>query len=168
MAVDLTTLRRKLIPETDGQDPARLRVGTVTAVNSDGTVDVTLNGTAVANVPVLDSADGLDTDVVVQMLGYRGSLLVLGPVRTGYPDEVCRAVSISPTANTPTGQGITYPSLGGTGTIVSFVSPLSAVPGSTVIEVSASSLTATSATVYLYRTNTTATTVHVLIRRVTA
>lgn len=63
--------------QDDGQDVARLRTGVISAVNTNGTVDVTLSGVTVAGVPYLVGA-GVAVGAIVQMLSYRGSLLVLG------------------------------------------------------------------------------------------
>lgn len=63
--------------QDDGQDVARLRTGVISAVNTNGTVDVTLSGVTVAGVPHLMSA-GIEVGTIVQLLSYRGSLLVLG------------------------------------------------------------------------------------------
>ena len=77
MPIDYTKIKKKLIPTPDGQDVLRLRTGTVSALNANGTVSVTLNGATVTNVPVLSGALVL-VGAVVQMLSYRGSLLVIG------------------------------------------------------------------------------------------
>lgn len=63
--------------QDDGQDVARLRTGVISAVNTNGTVDVTLSGVTVAGVSYLADA-GVAVGAIVQMLSYRGSLLVLG------------------------------------------------------------------------------------------
>lgn len=73
----LSEIRRQLMGAQDGQDVSRLRTGVVTAVNASGTVDVTLSGVTVASVPVLSGVIVL-TGAVVQMLSYRGSLVVIG------------------------------------------------------------------------------------------
>lgn len=79
---NLTKLRKKLIPTPDGQDVLRLRSGVVSAVNSDGTCDVVLAGTTVEDVPRLAEAS-VAVGAVVQMLTYRGSLLIIGRSASG-------------------------------------------------------------------------------------
>jgi hypothetical protein len=75
---NLTKLRKKLIPPPDGQDVAKLRAATVTAVASDGTLTITLNGASIAGVPVLAGSGDFLVGRSVQVLSYRGSLLVIG------------------------------------------------------------------------------------------
>lgn len=78
MTVDYTKLLKKLVPESDGQAVLRLLVGVVSAIDSgDGTVDVTLNGVTVPDVPVLGGAY-FAVASTVQILSYRGSLLIIG------------------------------------------------------------------------------------------
>jgi len=79
--IDYTKLREKLIPTPDGQDVLRLRVGVVDAIDTDGTVDLELTGIVIGNVPVL-SGVLLSVGMVVQVLSYRGSLLVIGGSNT--------------------------------------------------------------------------------------
>lgn len=77
--IDYTKLRKKLIPEPDGQDTLVLRVGTISAIDAaTGSTTVTLvDGAVVPAVPVLGSAR-FAVGTVVQILSYRGSLLVIG------------------------------------------------------------------------------------------
>jgi hypothetical protein len=82
MTVDYTKLREALspLPQISGDEKTSMRVAEVTAINSaDGTVDVLLSETAVENVPVLDSVV-VFVGSIVQMLTYRGSMLVIGTV----------------------------------------------------------------------------------------
>ena len=68
-------------------------------------------------------------------------------------------VTITPVANTPTSQVITFPvAFSSTPTVVA--SALTAFPGTAVKEVSAVNVTLTQATIVLYRTSATATTVN--------
>lgn len=68
-------------------------------------------------------------------------------------------VSITPTANTPTSQVITFPvAFSSTPTVVT--AALTGFPGTAVKETSAANVTLTQATIYLYRTSGTATTVN--------
>jgi len=77
-ATDYTRLLEKIVPKEDGEDPLRLRTATVTVINSDGTVDITLSGVTVEDVPVVGSNLGLVVGRTVQVLVHRGDLLVLG------------------------------------------------------------------------------------------
>lgn len=78
----LSKIRRQLLGEQDGQDVTRLRVGIVTAVNTDGTCDVTISGTTVPGVPRLVEAS-VSIGSIVQMISYRGSLLIIGRAASG-------------------------------------------------------------------------------------
>lgn len=69
------------------------------------------------------------------------------------------AVSITPTANTPTSQVITFPVAFSSVPVVITLAQVT-VPGSAVKETSAANITTTQATIYLYRTTATATTVN--------
>lgn len=77
MPIDLSKIKTKLNPPMDGQDVLRLKTGVVTAISSNGSITVTLNGTSVSDVPVLSGALLL-VGSVVNLLSYRGSLLALG------------------------------------------------------------------------------------------
>jgi hypothetical protein len=78
--LDYTNLLKKLVPEDDGEDFLRLRVGTVNAVNANGTLDITMSsGVIVPSVPKLASAYA-PVGAVVQMISFRGSLMVIGAV----------------------------------------------------------------------------------------
>jgi hypothetical protein len=76
-SINLSKIKKKLNPEPDGQGLLRLQSATVSAMAADGTVDITLNGATVTDVPVLGSARFVNGQAV-QVLSYRGSLLVLG------------------------------------------------------------------------------------------
>lgn len=78
MPIDLSKIKKKLNPPMDGQDALRLSVATVINIESDSTVDIDLNGATVFDVPILGSP-AMTVGSVVQLLRYRGSLLVLGP-----------------------------------------------------------------------------------------
>lgn len=77
--IDYTKLRKKLVPEPDGQDVLKLRTATVTAIDSStGATTITMSdGAVVANVPVLGGAV-FAVGSVVQVLSYRGSMLIIG------------------------------------------------------------------------------------------
>lgn len=78
MPIDLSKIKNKLNPPPDGQDVLRLKVGVVSAIDSStGSVTVTMNGVDIPSVPVLGSARFI-VGASVQVLSYRGSLLVLG------------------------------------------------------------------------------------------
>lgn len=164
--MNYTKLLKKLSPERDGEPPAHLRTGVIDTVNSDGTVDVVMSGVTLTSVPKLESAIVSAGDNV-QMISFRGSLLVLGRVSSDNPSRVVGSVSITPTANTPSSQTMTYPSLGGSGTITAQTTANTAFPGSVVLETSVSTVGATSTIVWIYRTNTTTTTVYCTVERAT-
>jgi hypothetical protein len=78
--LDYTTFLDKLVPERDGEDVLRLRTATVSAVNANGTLDVTMSdGTVVPGVPKMATAFA-PVAAIVQVIAYRGSLLVIGAV----------------------------------------------------------------------------------------
>ena len=79
MTIDYTKLLAKLNPEPGGEDVLRLRTGVVSAVNSDGTVNVAISGVVIPHVPRL-AGTILSAASNVQVLSYRGSLLVLDAV----------------------------------------------------------------------------------------
>lgn len=127
---NLTKLRKKLIPPPDGQDVAKLRAGIVTAIGSDGTVTLSLNGSSIAGVPVLNGAGDILVGRAVQVLSYRGSLLVLGT-------STAKQANSAITTGTASGSGTTA-STGFTNTLggsapyngihgVTFVAPPSGV-----------------------------------------
>lgn len=95
--IDYTRLLERLIPEPGGEDKLRLRTGVIAAVNAEGTVSLTLSGVTVTNVPVLNHVM-VAVDAVVQVLSYRGSLLVIGSTSGGGK----RILSKSSPQNTPT------------------------------------------------------------------
>lgn len=91
MPIDYTKLRRKLAPESQiGGDPGlQIRVGTIAAINSDGTVTLTFSGVNVPGVNVLSGAI-FGVGSVVQVLSFRGSMLVLGA--SGQGDHAERTI----------------------------------------------------------------------------
>lgn len=117
--IDYTKLRNKLNPESQvGGDPGlQLRVGTVSAVNANGTVSLTMaDGTVVPNVSRLGNAVAY-VGAVVQVLTYRGSLLVLGPTSSGPAGGMMKtgATTTGPTAatsfSTVVAFGVTFPAI---------------------------------------------------------
>jgi H-type lectin domain-containing protein len=114
---NLTKLKKKLIPPPDGQDVAKLRTATVTSVNSNGTLNIVLNGATVPSVPRLAGAFAV-AGSVVQVLTYRGSLLVLGAVAPGPAGAMTKtgAVTAGPSAATSFTSavvpfGVTFPAV---------------------------------------------------------
>lgn len=79
--MDTHRLLKGFNPVPDGESSLRHRTGTVSVVNSDGTVNLDLGGIVVPNVSVLNSAGVLAGDVV-QVTAWAGDLLILGPVAT--------------------------------------------------------------------------------------
>lgn len=118
--IDYTKLRKKLIPEPDGESNLILRTATVDVVNSDGTVDLLMSsGVLIPGVPRLAGAYAPE-DAVVQVLSLRGSLLVLGAVNDGPALGGLQAIktgtlNAGPTAassfSTPVSFGVTFPAI---------------------------------------------------------
>lgn len=75
--IDYTKLKKKLIPPPDGEDVTKMRSGVVSVVNANGTADVVISGVTVQGIPRLSGVD-VAVGAVVQMISYRGSLLILG------------------------------------------------------------------------------------------
>lgn len=82
MTIDYTKLLAKLDPQPGGEDVARMRTGIVDAVNADGTVDLGISGIVVPDVPVLQGAY-VSAGATVNVISYRGSLIVIGGTHTG-------------------------------------------------------------------------------------
>jgi hypothetical protein len=117
---NLTKLRKKLIPPPDGQDVAKLRTAVVSAYDTaDGTVDITLNGATIPNVPVLSRA-AFAVGTTVQVLSYRGSLLVIGASGNGaQPVEATGSTSNGTTTSTSYTNSLTTTGTHG----VAFIAP---------------------------------------------
>ena len=98
-ATDYTRLLEKIVPKTDGEDVLRLRAAPVVEINADGTADITLSGVTVTDVPVVGSSLSLVVGRTVQVLTYRGALLILGHTDDGA--EVARPSAFA-TFGTPT------------------------------------------------------------------
>lgn len=116
-SIDYTALLKKLTPDRDGEPHTHLRVGTVAAVNADGTLDVTMSGgVTLPGVPKLATAFA-PSGSVVQIISLRGVLLVLGAVgssgangamvRTG---SVTAGPSAAASFTTAVSFGVTFPS----------------------------------------------------------
>lgn len=83
MATDYTKLLDKLIPSPGGEDTVRMRTATVTAINQDGTVRISMSGVTIPkDIPRLASSGMLIGDTV-SVISFRGELLVIGPVAEG-------------------------------------------------------------------------------------
>lgn len=78
--LDYTRVLKKIVPEQDGPSPTYLRTGTVVADNGDGTAALTLADgvTILPSVAVLNGVT-LTAGMIVQVLTFRGGLLILGP-----------------------------------------------------------------------------------------
>lgn len=130
-----------------------------------GTITDALNGTVVL--------DGDSVPISAQLMGDMGWVNGVRVFVIQVPEGACYVVGqvlsniaatsvvIVPVANTPTSGAVTW-GRALPGNVHVTVSAESAVPGSQVIEVSANQITATGCTVWLYRTNTTSTRVHVI------
>lgn len=119
-SINLSKIKKKLNPEPDGQGLLRLQAATVSAIAADGTVDLNLNGATVTDVPCLDSARFV-VGQSVQVLSYRGSLLVIGG--SGKPTSQPVQTEGTTTNGTTTSTGFTN-SLTTTGTHgVAFIAP---------------------------------------------
>lgn len=122
MPIDLTQIKKKILPPQDGQDELKLRVGTVQAIGSDGTVTVTLSGVNVPGVAVLSGA-AFAVGTVVQVLSYRGSLLVIGASNavTSQPVEASGSTTNGTYASGAYGNSLTTTGVHG----VAFIAPAS-------------------------------------------
>jgi hypothetical protein len=92
-SIDYNKLLAKLDPQPGGEDTARMRTGIVDAVNANGTVDLAISGIVVPDVPRLEGSVAA-VNTVVQVISYRGSLLVIG--------------SVAPNNNADAGQMVAY------------------------------------------------------------
>lgn len=117
MTIDYTKILQKISPTPDGESVLRLRTGTVTAVNSGGTVDVA-DGAGVVTpfVPYLSGVI-VSVGMTVQILSYRGSMLVIGktasvaPAHSALYDEVTSDQTTTSSAGTAYLE-VTLPSAG--------------------------------------------------------
>lgn len=74
---DLLRLLEKILPQAGGEDVVRWRTGKVEAVNADGTLDVSISGLTIPDLPRFQSVDAA-VDDVVNLVSYRGQLIVVG------------------------------------------------------------------------------------------
>jgi hypothetical protein len=91
----LLPVLQKLVPQKDGEPYTVHRSAVVAAVNAGGTVDLTMSGVTVPDVPVLGGATA-PVGAVVSVLAWQGALLVLGEVATSVHDTGW--VTVTPTA----------------------------------------------------------------------
>jgi hypothetical protein len=129
----------------------------VGVTNATGGLVVTGNASVSGSAAITGAATIGGTLNVVGTLSQNGKAVQLkNRIVTG-------TISIVPSAaNTPTSGVFSYPALDGT-VFRSYVSANTAVPGTTVLGVSATVPTSTSVTVYVSRTNTTSTSINVLV-----
>jgi hypothetical protein len=120
MPIDLTQIKKKILPPQDGQDELKLRVGTVAAIDAAGLVTLTLNGVAVPGVPSLSGAR-FAVGTVVQVLSYRGSLLIIGAGNsaTAQPVEATGSTTNGTYASGSYGNSLTTTGIHG----VAFIAP---------------------------------------------
>lgn len=130
-----------------------MRTATIAAVSP---LTLSMNGgTFSSGVGVLGSYIPNVGDVVA-VFRQDSSWLILGLAQSG-PSAVVGVVTITPVASTPTSLAVVFPvPLVGT-RFACQVTPNTSVPGSTVLTVSYTSLSATGVTLWIYRTGTTAT-----------
>lgn len=133
-----------------------LRLGTVTdAINK----KVTLDGDSTAISAQFMGDMGWINDLRVFVIQVpEGACYVVGQVLSNHAST---SVRITPVANTPTSAAVDWgrplP-----GNVHVTTTAETSVPGSTVLETSFNQVTPTGCTVWIYRTNTTQTTVHVI------
>jgi hypothetical protein len=118
--IDYNKLLDKLVPKPDGEDKLRLRTGTVTTVNANGTLDITMSdGVLLPGVNKLATAYA-PVGAVVQIVVFRGAMLVIGAVGTsGANGAMTKTGSVmtgpGPIAatsfSTPIVFGVTFPGL---------------------------------------------------------
>lgn len=80
---DPVKILRKLTPERDGEPVLTRRKGVITAVSAAGTIDVSLSGVTVEDVPIIGSPSEYVVGHSVHLLAGRGELLALGMAAAG-------------------------------------------------------------------------------------
>lgn len=132
-----------------------MRTATIVAVASGAVTIAVAGGQFSSGVGVLGSYIPKAGDVVA-VFRQDSSWLILGLAQNG-PSSVVGVVTITPVANTPTSLAVVFPvPLVGT-SFACQVTPNTSVPGSTVLTVSYTGLSATGVTLWIYRTGTTPT-----------
>jgi|SRR5690606_3296769 len=92
-----------------------------------------------------------------------GEIVRTGDIEAMIPPMYGTTVSITPSAaNTPTSQAVAFPAGRFSTAPTVVLTPMSAVPGSQVTGVAVTAITTAGCTVWLTRTNTTTTIVHLL------
>lgn len=94
---------------------------------------------------------------------HEGNLSVVGALSAG--NIAHGSLLVSPDANSPTSTAITGLDLQGSGEVYALTTPLTRVPGSTVIETSTSNALSSGVTIWIYRTNTTDTRIYWMLLR---
>lgn len=125
MTLDLTRVLDKLLPQRDGEAVLTLRSAVVSAVNSDGTIDITLSGVLIPDVAVIGSNVLFTVGRVCRVLVARGTLLVLGEMGTavagatpnvylefGTPSISNNSIQVLTPSNVPINDGNMYPGSG--------------------------------------------------------
>lgn len=78
MPIDLTKIKKKINPPMDGQDVLRLKVATIVSRSSTtGATTILMDDTTITNVPSLGGV-AYSVGTTVQVLSYRGSLMIIG------------------------------------------------------------------------------------------
>src|SRR5690554_7809445 len=80
MATDYTKLLNKLVPSPGGEDTVRMRTATVTAINSNGTVRISVSGVTITVDISRLASSGMLISVTVSVISFRGELLVIGTI----------------------------------------------------------------------------------------
>lgn len=135
----LSKIKKKLLPAIDGQDVLRIRSAVVAAIAADGTTTITLSGASIAGVSVLDGA-AFAVGSVVQVLSYRGSLLVIGAAST----NSAQPARLNATDNLNSAVGATYTNAAGGSTLPSIFGAAFIAPPSGKVLVMGRALAGTS------------------------
>lgn len=139
-----------------------VQMATVSAVGTDGTITVTRDSDTFPRVRLLGSYAPLVGDRV-EIMRTLGGWVCLGPLQAATSSVVdmrAGTVTITPSAaNTPTFANVTYPALRGNA-FYAQVTPITTVPGTSVLGVGATNVSSTGMRVYLTRANTTETVIH--------
>ena len=132
----------------------QVRMGTIVSTDP---VTAILDGDSAPVTVIRTSGAGWLSGSRIYALETKGAFFILGQTT---PLEAATKVLITPVANTPTSAdvqwGFTFPEIPAVTT-----TPETSVIGSTVLGTSVTAITVTGCKVWVYRTNTTPTTVHV-------
>lgn len=80
---DYTKLLNKLVPSPGGEDTVRMRTATVTAINSNGTVRISVSGVTIPKDISRLASSSMSMGDTVSVISFRGELLVIGAVAGG-------------------------------------------------------------------------------------